>query len=118
MVLKLSTWIFLFFCLCLGVALFQVKYTVSDLENMHKSLKREILARTEELHILNAEWAYLNNPVRLQKLANKYLKLHPITSERVISYVDIKNSNLGNDHKTLDYVLKNFSQKTVSKTKK
>ncbi|MDR2464632.1 MAG: hypothetical protein LBD36_03440 [Holosporales bacterium] len=118
MILKLSTWLFPLLCLCLGIILFQVKYTVSDLENTHKSLKREILAKTEELHILNAEWAYLNAPSRLQKLADKYLKLSPITSEQIVSYDDVKKSDFGNNNEILNDDNKKSASKTFSKAKK
>jgi hypothetical protein len=88
--------------------LFQVKYTVSDLENVHKSLKRQILASSEELHVLNAEWAYLNDPSRLRTLAQKYLKeLVPIKGEQETSFGSLKNSGLGEyDRQKLDSIVK------------
>jgi hypothetical protein len=88
--------------------LFQVKYTVSDLENMHKSLKKQILANSEELHVLNAEWAYLNDPSRLSTLVQKYLKdLVPIKGEQETSFSSLKNSGLGEyDRQRLDSIVK------------
>jgi hypothetical protein len=88
--------------------LFQVKYTVSDLENVHKSLKKQILTISEELHVLNAEWAYLNDPSRLRILVQKYLKdLFPIKGEQEISFSSLKNSGLGEyDRQKLDSIVK------------
>jgi hypothetical protein len=99
--------------LCLGVVLFQVKYTVADLESLHKSLRKEILTKSEELHTLNAEWAYLNDPARLQSLAQKYLTLSPIRGEQVIPYSELKNSGLGEyDRKKLNSIINKSSSKT------
>jgi hypothetical protein len=94
--------------LCIGVVLFQVKYTVSDLENMHKALKKQILEKSEELHVLNAEWAYLNDPNRLTALANKHLKnLSPIRGEQEMQLSSLKNSGLGAyDRQELDSLVR------------
>lgn len=114
MVFRFSTLIFSLFLLLLGIILFQIKYTVADLENLHLFLKRSIDEKSEEVHVLNAEWAYLNNPERLQELNQKYLNLVPIKGEQIISYADLQNSGLGEyDRKELSNVL----QKTKNKGK-
>lgn len=87
-------WYIVFFMI-LGGCLFQVKYTVLDLENTHRSLRRLILQKYEEIHMLNAEWAYLNDPARLQALSNKYLHLKPIRGDQIVAYIDLQNSGLG-----------------------
>ncbi|MDR1597781.1 MAG: hypothetical protein LBR89_02490 [Holosporales bacterium] len=87
--------------------MFQVKYTVADLENVHKSLKNEIQTQSEELHTLYAEWSYLNDPARIQVLAQKYLKLVPIKGEQIIPYSELKNSGLGAyDRQELNKIIK------------
>jgi hypothetical protein len=91
--------------------LFQVKYTVVDLENLHKSLKKQILTNSEELHILNAEWAYLNDPARLLALMKKYLSsLSPIKGTQEFSFCELENSGLGEyDRQKLDSIIKKSS---------
>ncbi|MDR0633003.1 MAG: hypothetical protein LBF84_02595 [Holosporales bacterium] len=84
-------------CVILGLlaALFQVKYTVLDLENEHKALRRAIHEKQEELHVLNAEWAYLNDPERLFALSKKHLQLRPIRGQQIVAYSDLQNSGFG-----------------------
>jgi cell division protein FtsL len=84
-----------FVILSLLAALFQVKYTVLDLENEHRTLRRAIKEKQEELHVLNAEWAYLNDPERLFALSKKHLQLRPIRGQQIVAYGDLQNSGLG-----------------------
>ena len=60
-----------------GFGLFQVKYKVQTLEDDLRRLNAAITAEQEQLHVLNAEWAYLNHPARLQELSARYLPLRP-----------------------------------------
>ena len=58
-----------------GFGLFQVKYKVQTLEEDLARLNLEITAEQELLHVLNAEWAFLNRPARLQVLSARHLRL-------------------------------------------
>lgn len=108
MILRFSTLALSIFLMVLGWTLFHVKYTVVDLENAHRSLRKSILSKSEELHVLNAEWTFLNNPERLKDLAKRHLKLEPIRGEQRVSYSDVQNSGLGEyDRKGLQDVLQN-----------
>jgi hypothetical protein len=75
--------------------LFQIKYTVLDLEGEYKKLRALIREKQEDLHVLNAEWAYLNDPDRLLKLSKKYLNLRPIRGQQIVAYECLQNSGLG-----------------------
>lgn len=101
----------------LGIILFQVKYTVLDLENMHKQLRRDIAQEYEAIHVLNAEWAYLNDPARLKTLAAKHLSLAPITGQQLVSYADLQNSGLGEyDRTQLNQILAGGKKTAEKKT--
>ena len=52
----------------LGFALFKVKHEVQILETELTQIHRAILTDQESIHVLNAEWSYLNRPRHLQKL--------------------------------------------------
>lgn len=69
-------------CLLLAVAvgfgLFQVKHRVQALEEEWRSLNAELLREQERLHVLNAEWAHLNRPSRLEALNASHLHLGPM----------------------------------------
>jgi hypothetical protein len=70
----------------LGCIIYQIKHRVLDLEKTMHQLNREIINTNEGLHILKAEWGYLNQPRRLQALNNKYLQLRAIGHTQVASY--------------------------------
>jgi hypothetical protein len=65
------------------VVLFVVKYEVKDLEHRLAGLNSEIHRNQETIHILRAEWSYLNDPVRLRTLSEKHLGMKPITPTQV-----------------------------------
>ena len=52
-----------------------VKTEVQDLEDRLSGLHRDIAANHEALHVLRAEWSYLNQPQRLEALARHHLGL-------------------------------------------
>jgi hypothetical protein len=68
---------------CLGVALFLVKHEVQRREEALASLHRQILASQEAIHVLEAEWSYLNRPDRLEALVRRHLDLAPFETSRL-----------------------------------
>lgn len=97
--IRLSTYLVGGSIILLGVVLFQIKYTVADLESTHQQLKQAICSKNEEIHVLNAEWAYLNGTARLQELVRKYLpKLKPVKGNQVVPYAHVQNSGLGENN--------------------
>ena len=77
-----------------AVSLFLVKYKVQDLDEHLADLERDKLATQEKIHVLEAEWTYLNRPERLESLAHKYLELGPTDPTQLIVYepVQIKHT--------------------------
>lgn len=72
--------------LCFGIAtfgLYMVKYTVQNVQRDVASLETELKGERESLHLLNAEWAYLNRPERLRDLSDKHLALAPLDSRQI-----------------------------------
>ena len=72
-----------------ALALYQLKYQVAALEAEHARLTRELAAEREAIHVLDAEWAYLNQPDRLADLATRHLDLVPLGAERVTTLNDL-----------------------------
>jgi hypothetical protein len=66
----------------IGTALFLVAYEVDDREKELLALRREIRETAEAIHVLNAEWSYLNAPARLDRLASEHLGLASIKPEQ------------------------------------
>ncbi|HIP79479.1 MAG TPA: hypothetical protein EYH07_13595 [Kiloniellaceae bacterium] len=72
-----------------ALTLFQIKQEVTELEAEIKTVHREILRDQEAIHVLEAEWSYLNNPARIATLAERHLQFGPIPAERVIGFADL-----------------------------
>ena len=58
-----------------GFGLFHVKYQVQKLEDRLAKINRDMVREQEQIHVLRAEWTYLNRPERIEQLAKKYLDL-------------------------------------------
>ena len=58
--------------------LFHVKYEVAALEEELNRLNIATLREQNQIHVLEAEWSYLNRPSRLEELAERYLTLKPL----------------------------------------
>jgi hypothetical protein len=53
--------------------LFNVTFKVENLEAELDELNRQILVDQQSIHILKAEWSYLDRPERLEALVDSYL---------------------------------------------
>ncbi|PGH53349.1 hypothetical protein CRT60_26005 [Azospirillum palustre] len=60
-----------------GGVLFQTSYDVQDLEEKLAGLNRKIILEQESIQVLKAEWSYLNDPTKLEQMAQAYLTLQP-----------------------------------------
>ena len=58
-----------------AIGLFTVKYKVQDLEEKIDRTNQKIIESQQATHILKVEWAHLNEAERIERLAQKYLKL-------------------------------------------
>ena len=66
-----------------GFGLFHVKYKVQALEEDMARLNSGIVHEQEQLHVLRAEWAYLNRPERLEDLNRRLLGLGPMAPAQI-----------------------------------
>ena len=64
---------------------FHIKYCVKNLMRDTVELTRQIASDKEAIHVLDAEWAYLNQPARLKSLARQYLDLTYIVADQIKS---------------------------------
>jgi len=69
-----------------GIGLFLVKHEVKDMEGRLAGINQEVQRNREEIHVLNAEWSYLNDPARLRELAQKYLGMRPLGPTQVAGF--------------------------------
>jgi cell division protein FtsL len=66
-----------------GFGLFHVKYQVQALEDRLAKLNRAIVREQEQIHVLRAEWTYLDRPERIEELSKKYLDLAPPKPDQI-----------------------------------
>lgn len=59
----------------IGVGLFFIKHEVKEQEARLGELNQEIERNQEALHVLKAEWSFLNDPARLRALSERYLSM-------------------------------------------
>ncbi len=65
------------------VGLYQMKSMVEEREKDLAQLRRVIADEKETIQILRAEWAYLNQPARLQRLAAAHSDTKPLAGRQL-----------------------------------
>lgn len=72
-----------------GTLLFHTSQEVTDGRTALRNMERDLLREEESLRVLQAEWSYLNQPERLEKLAREYLELSPLNGKQFARISDI-----------------------------
>jgi cell division protein FtsL len=73
----------------LGIGLFQVKYNVQSKERELREVHRQIEANYAAIHVLEAEWSYLNDPLRLADLTRRHTELVPTTPDQIGDFASL-----------------------------
>jgi len=73
----------------LGIGLFQVKYNVQSKERDLREVRRQIEANYNAIHVLDAEWSYLNDPLRLADLTRRHTGLVPTTPGQIGDFASL-----------------------------
>ena len=73
-----------------GIAMFHVTFKVEQLEAELKDLNRQIVKEQETIHVLKAEWHYLNRPQRLEALSAELLpSMTPLAATKITLIEDL-----------------------------
>jgi len=72
-----------------ALGLYHVKYEVQRLEEELELEHQSILKYQEAIHILKAEWSYLNQPARIADLSKRHLGLAPLTAKQVVQFDEL-----------------------------
>lgn len=72
-----------------GIGLFYAKHRVQALEAELAGLQQQILRDREAIHVLRAEWSFLNDPERLAELARRHLEMAPVSGSQLARFEDI-----------------------------
>jgi hypothetical protein len=70
--------------------LYNLKYEVEDLQDHANGLRAQMDEDRRAIKVLEAEWAYLSRPDRLQKLSQKFLILEPTVARQVGGVADLR----------------------------
>lgn len=73
----------------MATGMFVIKNHVIDLENELESINSKITEDQKALHVLKAEWTYLNDPARIRDLSTRHARMKPIEGGRIISFAVI-----------------------------
>jgi cell division protein FtsL len=91
---KLSSLSLLAFLSISVASLFAIKHKVQGIYKEISKLNSSIIKEKETIHILNAEWAFLTQPSKVDKLASKQLSLEPMSSSNIKKLIIHKNSKI------------------------
>ncbi|MDX1974170.1 MAG: hypothetical protein SFT92_00685 [Rickettsiales bacterium] len=80
---RISTIVWLLIIVVATFSLYLVKYQVHAIRQQITDISKQLEVEKEGLHVVAAEWAYLNRPQRLQNLSSKYLGNTGLTVDRV-----------------------------------
>ncbi len=89
--IRLAALIWSVVAVVLAVTVFQIKYAVQELEGELVQVNAQIVQDQEAIHVLRAEWSYLNQPERIAGLAERYLGLDPAMEPQRVSLNDLGN---------------------------
>lgn len=95
------------FLVLIGFCVSRVKYEVVFLKSKLKEINRQLDKYQDDMRVYNAEWSYLNEPKRLQRLAAKYLpNLRPTENHQVINFETLTRSDFEKEFKeNIDQVI-------------
>lgn len=75
--------------LVVSSAMFLMKFQVQNLEDQLSGLNLDIRRTHDEIRVLSAEWAYLNDPARISDLASRLLGLDILDGQAIIQIADL-----------------------------
>jgi hypothetical protein len=87
--IRISAFVWVLILGLLGVGLFQVKYNVQSKEVELRRINKQIDANHSAIHVLDAEWSYLNDPNRLADLTRRHTDLVPTEATQIKRFSDL-----------------------------
>jgi len=70
---------------------YSVNYTTRTAEARVAQIESQIIEETDKIEVLRAEWAYLNRPERLMRLAEANFEVLRLVPVRADHYGDVEN---------------------------
>ena len=84
----------------MATGMFVIKNKVISLENELERINTQIRDDQNALHVLKAEWTYLNDPARIRNLSENHVHMKPLRGEQIISFSSIpfKTNRIGDEN--------------------
>ncbi len=90
----------------LAISVYEVEKRVSDLRKELRDARQSIAKDQHEMHVLRAEWSYLNQPRRIEEMSQEVLELAPVSLTNFMQIDDIPlRSELMFDEQAGDVIL-------------
>lgn len=91
--MRLSTIFWVLLVTIAGATLFTISYSVKEKQEHLAQVKNDISKTRDEVRVLTAEWSYLNQPERLEKLMRRYTALQPTKHQQIVAFADVPYAN-------------------------
>src|SRR5690606_6330175 len=86
---KASTLMWVVLTVAVGVSMFLLKYKVQGLEEELVAKQEQIARDRDTIRVLEAEWAYFNDPERLRRLSAEHLGFVQPSQDNIKSMADL-----------------------------
>jgi hypothetical protein len=83
--MRAATFLWALLAIIAGAGLFLLKYQVQAEERHLVEVRKDIVGTQQSIHVLKAEWSYLNDPVRLREQAERHLAMHPMRANQMVT---------------------------------
>lgn len=70
----------------MATGMFIIKNRVLNLETELERINTQIQSDQKALHVLKAEWTYLNDPTRIRALSTRHANMKPLNGKQIISF--------------------------------
>jgi len=84
--MRLSTIICVILLIAGAFGVYMMKMHVQNLKSEVAITEKKLREEKKHLHVLNAEWAFLNRPDRLKQLSAKYLNVKPMVGKQLVNF--------------------------------
>lgn len=111
--MRLATLVWIVVLSVSAFALYKVKFQVQTLRAQIADVSRDLERERESLNVVAAEWAYLNRPDRLRKLADTYLSSQVMTVDQIADVEAIPFPQALEARAPVDSSITPVSQKTM-----
>jgi cell division protein FtsL len=77
----------------LAYVIYEGKYEARALDEDISGLRKDIEKERDAVAVLRAEWSLLNRPERIERLAEKHLKLKPARPQQLVTIETVSDSD-------------------------